>query len=64
MVVIAESARNTCALLVDEMVGIQEVVIKNLGACLQGCTDIAGATVLSEGTIALILDPAVLQQAA
>jgi two-component system chemotaxis sensor kinase CheA len=64
IVVIVESSGKTCALLVDEMVGKQEVVIKNLGSYLQGCTSVAGATILGDGTIALILDPGALQQAA
>jgi len=62
--VIIESSGKTCAILVDEMVGKQEVVIKNLGSYLQGCTSVTGATILGDGTIALILDPGVLLQAA
>jgi two-component system chemotaxis sensor kinase CheA len=64
IVVIVESAGKKCALLVDEMVGKQEVVIKNLGTYLQGCSSVAGATILGDGTIALILDPISLLQAA
>jgi two-component system chemotaxis sensor kinase CheA len=62
--VIIEYSGKTCAILVDEMVGKQEVVIKNLGSYLQGCTSVTGATILGDGTIALILDPGVLLQAA
>jgi len=62
--VIIESSGKTCAILVDEMIGKQEVVIKNLGSYLQGCTSVTGATILGDGTIALILDPGVLLQAA
>jgi two-component system chemotaxis sensor kinase CheA len=64
IVVVLESSGRTCALFVDEMVGKQEVVIKNLGTYLQGCRGVAGATILGDGTIALILDPASLLQAA
>jgi two-component system chemotaxis sensor kinase CheA len=46
------------------MIGKQEVVIKNLGTYLQGCSSVAGATILGDGTIALILDPISLLQAA
>lgn len=62
--VIIESSGRTCAILVDEMVGKQEVVIKNLGTYLQGCTNVTGATILGDGMIALILDPGALLQAA
>jgi two-component system, chemotaxis family, sensor kinase CheA len=64
IVVVLESSGRTCALFVDEMVGKQEVVIKNLGSYLQGCSGVAGATILGDGTIALILDPASILQAA
>jgi two-component system chemotaxis sensor kinase CheA len=48
------------ALLVDEMVNKQEVVIKNLGAYLHGLAGVAGGAILGDGNIALILDPASL----
>jgi two-component system chemotaxis sensor kinase CheA len=64
IVVIIEHSGKTCALIVDEMVGKQEVVIKNLGAYLQGRCAMAGAAILGDGTIALILDPGALLQAA
>jgi len=64
IVVIVESAGKTYALHVDEMIGKQEVVIKNLGSYLQGRCSVAGAAILGDGTIALILDPSALAQAA
>ena len=64
IVVIVESAGKVCALLVDEMVGKQEVVIKNLGGYMQGLSNVAGAAILGDGTIALIIDPGALLQAA
>ena len=54
---IVESTGKTRALLVDEMVSKQEVVIKNLGTYLQGLPGIAGGAILGDGNIALILDP-------
>jgi two-component system, chemotaxis family, sensor kinase CheA len=48
------------ALLVDELLNKQEVVIKNLGAYLQDRPGVAGGAILGDGTIALILDPASL----
>lgn len=64
IVVIVEHSGKTSALMVDEMVSKQEVVIKNLGAYLQGVPGVAGGAILGDGGIALILDPAALLQAA
>lgn len=64
IVVIIEVSGKTSALLVDEMVNKQEVVIKNLGALMQGLPGIAGGAILGDGNIALILDPASLRHAA
>jgi len=43
-------------LVVDFLIGQEEVVIKPLGALLQGLEGMAGATITSDGKIALILD--------
>ena len=43
-------------LVVDFLVGQEEVVIKPLGALLQGLQGMAGATITGDGKIALILD--------
>jgi two-component system, chemotaxis family, sensor kinase CheA len=64
IVVIVESSGKLCALLVDEMISKQEVVIKSLGAFLQGLAGVSGGAILGDGRIALILDPATLLQAA
>ncbi|MFH1498834.1 MAG: chemotaxis protein CheA, partial [Verrucomicrobiota bacterium] len=48
------------ALLVDELVGKQEVVVKNLGAFLASLPGVAGGAILGDGNIALILDPGTL----
>lgn len=60
IVVIIELGRRVYALLVDELLNKQEVVIKNLGAFLQNRPGVAGGAILGDGTIALILDPASL----
>jgi two-component system chemotaxis sensor kinase CheA len=62
--VVMESAGQAYALLVDEMVTKQEVVIKSLGAYLQGVSGVSGGAILGDGQIALILDPAALPSAA
>jgi two-component system chemotaxis sensor kinase CheA len=64
IVVLVEHSGRVSALLVDEMVSKQEVVIKNLGAFLGSLPGVAGGAILGDGNIALILDPATLLQAA
>ena len=43
-------------LVVDDLIGQEEVVIKPLGAMLQGLKGMAGATITGDGKIALIVD--------
>lgn len=64
IVVIVENAGRLYALMVDEMVSKQEVVIKNLGGFMQNLPGVAGAAILGDGSIALILDPGSLLHAA
>lgn len=64
IVVIVENSGKVSALLVDEMVSKQEVVIKNLGAFMQNLPGVAGGAILGDGNIALILDPGSLLNAA
>ena len=64
IVVIVEHSGKVSALLVDEMVSKQEVVIKNLGAFMQNLPGVSGGAILGDGNIALILDPSTLLQAA
>ncbi len=42
--------------VVDEVLGLEEVVIKPLGAMLQGLPGLAGSTITGDGRIALIID--------
>jgi chemosensory pili system protein ChpA (sensor histidine kinase/response regulator) len=57
-VVALRTARKTVAVAVDELLGKQEIVIKRLGAFLDGVGPFAGATVTGEGRVILLLDPA------
>jgi two-component system chemotaxis sensor kinase CheA len=57
---IVESFGKQYAIMVDEMINKQEVVIKNLGQVLGKLPGIAGGAILGDGSIALILDPAAL----
>ena len=64
IVVIIETSGKVCALMIDEMVSKQEVVIKSLGAFMTGIAGVSGGAILGDGNIALILDPGTLLQAA
>jgi len=43
-------------LLVDEVLGQQEIAIKSLGPMLKGVKGFSGVTILGDGHIALVLD--------
>lgn len=49
-------------LVVDELLGQQEIVIKSLGEYLGGITGIAGSTILGDGRVIMIIDVADLIQ--
>ena len=55
-VVIVKKGEKTSGFLVDSLIGQREVVIKSLGKLLSGVKHIAGATILGDGNVALILD--------
>ncbi|HEV1284679.1 MAG TPA: chemotaxis protein CheA [Bryobacteraceae bacterium] len=54
-VVVEAQGRRFC-LLVDEMLGKQEVVIKSLGDTFRHVSGISGGTILADGRVGLILD--------
>lgn len=55
-VVVTRKGEQRIGLVVDSLVGQQEIVIKSLGKLLSGIKGIAGATILGNGEVALILD--------
>ncbi|WP_115719183.1 chemotaxis protein CheA [Gallaecimonas mangrovi] len=62
-VVIIQQGTMQVGFVVDGLIGQEEVVIKPLGQMLQGTPGMAGATITSDGGIALILDvPALLKR--
>ncbi|MBL0291226.1 MAG: Hpt domain-containing protein [Betaproteobacteria bacterium] len=61
-VLLLRSGPSIAAVHVDEMVGNQEVVVKNIGPQLARVSGIAGATVLGNGEIVLIINPVQLAQ--
>jgi chemosensory pili system protein ChpA (sensor histidine kinase/response regulator) len=59
-VVVIRSASQRVALHVDEVLGNQEVVVKNLGPQLSRLPGLAGITLLPSGAVALIYNPVAL----
>ena len=56
VVVIVKKGEKLAGLVVDDLMGQQEIVIKSLGKYINKCKFISGATILGDGEIALILD--------
>ena len=56
IVVVVENEGRQRALLVDELLGKQEVVIKSLGGYMKDVQGVAGGTILGDGRVGLILD--------
>ncbi len=56
VVVIVKKGENLAGLVIDELRGQQEIVIKSLGRYISKCKIISGATILGDGEVALILD--------
>jgi two-component system chemotaxis sensor kinase CheA len=62
-VVVVNVGNVQVGLVVDDLIGQEEVVIKPLGALLQGLKGMAGATITGDGKIALIVDvPGLMQK--
>jgi len=56
LLIIAESQETEFCLLVDRLIGKQEVVIKSLGNSLKDISGVAGGAILGDGRVALILE--------
>ena len=54
--VIIRKGEKIAALMVDEFIGQQEIVLKSLGSYLINQFAISGATILGDGQVALIID--------
>jgi two-component system, chemotaxis family, sensor kinase CheA len=55
-VVVVKKGEKNAGFIVDSLIGQQEIVIKTLGKYLSGIRFIAGATILGDGQVALIVD--------
>lgn len=56
-VMLLRSGARRIALIVDEIRGNREIVVKNIGPQLAGMGSIAGATVMGDGKVMLVLNP-------
>ncbi len=57
LLIVAEADGKRFCLVVDELLGKQEVVIKSLSGSMRHIRGIAGAAILGDGRVGLILDP-------
>ncbi|MDA8447185.1 chemotaxis protein CheW [Paracidovorax valerianellae] len=60
IMVVVEADGSRVALLVDELLGQHQVVVKNLETNYRKVPNVSGATILGDGTVALILDTGAL----
>ena len=56
VLILVESAGKDFCVMVDEVIGKQEVVIKSLGPTMQSIAGVAGGAILGDGRVGLILD--------
>ncbi len=56
VVVVAEAGAQRFCLVVDELIGKQEVVIKSLGETFKDSAGVAGGAIMGDGRVGLILD--------
>ena len=56
-IMVAETEEGRYGFVVDQVLGDHQTVIKNLGRFYRHVQVVSGATILGDGTVALILDP-------
>ncbi|MCW8853563.1 MAG: chemotaxis protein CheW, partial [Gammaproteobacteria bacterium] len=56
LLVVVEADRKPCGLFIDDLLGQQQVVIKSLEQNYHRVDGVSGATILGDGSVALILD--------
>ncbi|MFC7679586.1 chemotaxis protein CheW [Paenibacillus sp. GCM10028914] len=56
-IVVIRKGERLAALAIDDFIGQNEIVIKNLGKYLPAIQGVSGATILGDGQVALIIDP-------
>lgn len=55
-IVVARAGKNCFGLIVDQLLDMEEIVVKPLAAFLKDCRAFSGATILGDGEVILILD--------
>jgi chemosensory pili system protein ChpA (sensor histidine kinase/response regulator) len=63
-VVVMRGGGKPFGVVVDELLGKEEIVIKGLGALVDGVGPFSGATISGEGRVILLLDPTLLREVA
>ena len=63
-VVVMRGGGKPFGVVVDELLGKEEIVIKSLGPLVDGVGPFSGATISGEGRVILLLDPTLLREAA
>ncbi|QTA89641.1 Two component system histidine kinase [Desulfonema magnum] len=56
IVIVIEKGKNQAGVLVDELIGSQQIVIKTLGETIQNIPGISGSSIMPDGRVGLILD--------
>jgi two-component system chemotaxis sensor kinase CheA len=56
LIVVVDGQGIRCGLFIDDLLGQQQVVIKSLEANYRKVEGVSGATILGDGSVALILD--------
>lgn len=64
LVVVVDTHGQRVGLVIDEVLGQQQVVVKPLDRNYRGVEGVAGATIMNDGAVALILDPANINEPA
>ena len=59
-VIVLESGTNRIGIVVDKVVSQQQILLKSLDGFVKRINGIGGATILGDGSVALIVDPATL----
>jgi len=64
LLVIVEEDKDKCCLMVDELEGQQQVVIKSLGEAMGAVKGVSGGAIMGDGRVSLILDvPGIIELA-
>ena len=64
LLIVVEGENKRYALMVDELLGQQQVVVKSLGRSMGQIEGVSGGAILGDGRVGLILDPAGLMELA